>query len=85
MYAPGDKIWSAWAGNTAAGSYQTGTSSASPYVAGAAALYLERKNDMTPDEVKKSILDDAFAGVLVNERETPNLLLNVAVFLSKPP
>jgi subtilisin family serine protease len=94
IYAPGERIWSAWNGDNSDGSFQTGTSSASPYVAGAAALYLERNRSMTPADIKSSLRNDAFVGVINNKtedgsflpfrlrKETPNLLLNVGVFVS---
>jgi subtilisin family serine protease len=96
IYAPGERIWSAWNGGNSDGSFQTGTSSASPYVAGAAALYLERNKSMTPSDIKTSLRNDAFVGVISNKtrngsflsvkvrKETPNLLLNVGVFVSDP-
>jgi hypothetical protein len=61
------------------------------------ALYLERNQNMTPAEIKKALQNDAISGVLKNKTdgknflpfrlrsETPNLLLNVGVFVSDPP
>lgn len=95
LYAPGERVWSAWSGKQSAGTFQTGTSSAAPYVCGAVALYLERNATMTPNEIKNALQNDAFVGVLSNKtnsakflplrlrKDTPNLLLNVGVFRRK--
>ena len=95
LYAPGDAIWSAWSGTRYAGSFQTGTSSAAPYVTGAVALYLEQNANMTPAAIQRALQNDAFVGRLSNKtntakylpirlrKETPNLLLNVGVFRNK--
>ena len=97
IYAPGERIWSAWNRDNNDGSFQTGTSSATPYVVGAAALYLERNSRMTPTDIKSALQNDASVGVLGNEtedgvllpvavrRDTPNLLLNVGVFVPNSP
>jgi subtilisin family serine protease len=97
IYAPGERIWSAWNGDNDDGSFQTGTSSAAPYVAGAAALYLELNESMTPSDIKSALQNDASVGILKSKtdggsllpfkvrNETPNLLLNVGIFVSVSP
>jgi subtilisin family serine protease len=71
IYAPGDNIWSAWIGasDTGATSF-TGTSAASPFVSGAAALYLQRDSTMTPADVKNALKEDALSGILQESAQT---------------
>jgi regulation of enolase protein 1 (concanavalin A-like superfamily) len=75
LFAPGASIYSA--GNATDSAYTTmwGTSMAAPHVAGAAALYLERRPAATPAEVRAAILGGATQGALTNLVDTPNLLL----------
>ncbi len=54
MAAPGAKIYSTYKGNTYA--TMSGTSMASPHVAGAAALYLSNNPDATPLTVKSALM-----------------------------
>jgi subtilisin family serine protease len=101
IYAPGDNIWSAWIGasDTGATSF-TGTSAASPFVSGAAALYLQRDSTMTPADVKNALKEDALSGILQESAlteasnlfsflnvttDTSSLLLNVGVLLKSQP
>ncbi|HIW61769.1 MAG TPA: S8 family peptidase [Candidatus Stackebrandtia excrementipullorum] len=77
IIAPGVDITSAWIG----GGEDTisGTSMASPHVAGAAALYLGENTSATPDEVGTALTDNALVDVVANPGTgTPNLLLNTA-------
>jgi subtilisin family serine protease len=53
--APGTKIYSTYKGNTYA--TMSGTSMASPHVAGAAALYLSTNPDASPLTVKNALMD----------------------------
>jgi hypothetical protein len=74
IYAPGEGIASTMYSDGTAWMY--GTSQASPHVAGAAALYLERHPTATPDEVRQAILGGATRNVLSGlVAGTPNLLL----------
>ncbi|MFD0557774.1 subtilisin family serine protease [Stackebrandtia endophytica] len=75
IIAPGVDITSAWIG----GGEDTisGTSMASPHVAGAAALYLGENTSATPDEVGAALTENALVDVVTNPGDgTPNLLLN---------
>ncbi|HYF98706.1 MAG TPA: S8 family peptidase [Candidatus Saccharimonadales bacterium] len=54
--APGAKIYSTYKGNAYA--TMSGTSMASPHVAGMAALYLHGNPDASPSTVKSALLDD---------------------------
>ena len=74
MYAPGTNIRSAWlnGSNTTA----SGTSMASPHVAGVAALYLEAIGG-SPSEVANDLEDFASWGKIDgNPSNTPNLLVH---------
>jgi len=75
IIAPGVDITSAWIG----GGEDTisGTSMASPHVAGAAALYLGENTSATPDEVGTALTENALVDAVTNPGTgTPNLLLN---------
>jgi subtilisin family serine protease len=76
LFAPGLGITSAvHTGDEATASY-SGTSMASPHVAGVAALYLQNHPTATPAEVEQAILEAATEGHLTDiNRRTPNLLL----------
>ena len=54
LYAPGEHITSAWKDNTL--NTITGTSSASPFITGIAALYLQRDPFLTPAELLQLLL-----------------------------
>jgi subtilisin family serine protease len=78
LYAPGQGILSTLnTSDTATASY-SGTSMASPHVAGAAALYLQAHPSATPAEVGAAILGATTSSVLTGVPSgTPNLLLYV--------
>lgn len=76
IFAPGLDILSTWIGSNVATNVISGTSMASPHVAGVIALYLAEA-DYTPDELKKKIIEDATSGLLANvPMKTPNKLVN---------
>ncbi|MGW5051363.1 S8 family peptidase [Actinokineospora sp. NPDC004072] len=77
LFAPGSSITSAWyTGNSATNSI-SGTSMATPHVAGAAALYLgvPGNSGKTPAEVNRALLDNTVAGKISDLRGSPNKLL----------
>jgi len=58
--APGEQIWSAWIGETDSGkSPLSGTSVATPFVTGAAALYLQSNVSATPSTVKEALQESS--------------------------
>lgn len=59
LYAPGDQIISAWIGGTSASFTDSGTSMASPHVAGVAARYLGLNPTSTPAQVSTALLASA--------------------------
>jgi subtilisin family serine protease len=76
LFAPGAAITSAWATSDSASSTLDGTSMASPYVAGTAALYLEGHRRAKPSEVARAILAEATRDHVADESgDTPNRLL----------
>jgi subtilisin family serine protease len=76
IYAPGVNIKGAWIGGKNGYKSESGTSMASPHVAGAAALVLGRGDASTPEEVKKYLSEHGTKGALKLVRgKTPNILL----------
>ena len=85
LFAPGTDITSAWIGSDAATRTITGTSMASPHVAGVAALYLQANPGAAPATVNAAIVNNAsvekIGGTLTPG--TPNRLLH-SLFTSPP-
>ena len=76
LFAPGQNITSAWATNNNATNTISGTSMATPHVAGAAALVLSSNSTWTPAMVRDDLVSDASANVLAGVgMGSPNLLL----------
>nr|QZD57831.1 S8 family peptidase [Glycomyces sp. TRM65418] len=78
LLAPGNGITSAWIDGDDAENTISGTSMATPHVAGVAALYLESHPDAAPDEVATALAEGAVAGAVSDTKGSPNLLLNTA-------
>jgi subtilisin family serine protease len=75
IIAPGEDITSAWIGSSTATDTISGTSMASPHVAGAAALYLETNPGATPAEVSAGLTGAATPDAIADPAGSPNLLL----------
>lgn len=75
LFAPGSSITSAWYTSNTAINTISGTSMASPHVAGAAALYLETSPGASPSEVEQAIESNATPNKITGLSGTPNLLL----------
>jgi cerevisin len=76
IFAPGMDITSTWIGSRGAINTISGTSMASPHVAGVLALYLSEK-DYTPAELKTVLVEHANMGLLENLPDrTENCLLS---------
>jgi subtilisin family serine protease len=85
LFAPGVDIESTWYTSNVAINTISGTSMASPHVAGVAALYLEDHPDATPTEVKQAITSSAAASVIFDTGGSPNLLLNTEFLFESMP
>jgi aqualysin 1 len=84
LFAPGENITSAWSTSDNATNTISGTSMASPHVAGAAALYLEQHPSATPAQVMQAIRSNATPNKISNPMGTPNLLLYTAFMNTAP-
>ncbi|MFD3517520.1 S8 family peptidase [Streptomyces sp. NPDC058657] len=78
LYAPGSDITSAWNDSDNGTKTISGTSMATPHVAGAAALYLAGNQGATPAQVAAALAGGATADKITNPSTgTPNKLLKV--------
>jgi subtilisin family serine protease len=77
LAAPGVDIESAWPGAGGGSRVMSGTSSAAPFVAGAAALYLSEHPAAKPAEVRAALVANAVPALHGAPPGTPNRLLSV--------
>ena len=78
IFAPGSSITSAWYTSNTATNTISGTSMASPHVAGVAALILSANPSFTPQQVRDRMVNDATTGVVTSPGSgSPNRLLYV--------
>lgn len=76
IFAPGSSITSAWFTSTTATNTISGTSMASPHVAGVAALFLQRKPTSLPQVVRDSLVANSTASKVTSAGTgSPNRLL----------
>lgn len=93
LFAPGSSVRSSVHTSDIASALMSGTSMASPHVAGVAALYLQRNPSAQPGEVKAVLLNSASQNVVISAGScSPNRLLyslniqdeNIPVDVSTP-
>lgn len=86
IYAPGNNVYSAWNTSDTAFGPASGTSMATPHVAGAAALYLQSNPSASPAAVASAVVSGATSGMLTNLGPgSPNLMLRVNGAIVPPP
>lgn len=86
IFAPGSSITSAWYTGTSATNTISGTSMASPHVAGAAALYLAANPSATPAAVANALISNSTANKVTSAGTgSPNRLLYTLSGGSTPP
>jgi serine protease len=84
LFAPGSSITSAWITSNTATNTISGTSMASPHVAGVAALYLAANPSASPSAVHAALINNAGAGKLTSVGSgSPNRLL-YSIFAGGP-
>lgn len=77
LFAPGSEITSTWLGTNTANTI-SGTSMASPHVAGALARFVTTNPTLTPGQVANSLIGGATNGVVISSgANSPNKFLNV--------
>ena len=84
LFAPGSNITSTWHSGTTATNTISGTSMASPHVAGVAALYLQGSPTATPATVAAQILASSTSGRVTDPVGSPNRLLFSLLTLPAP-
>lgn len=85
VFAPGSSITSAWYTSNTATAVLSGTSMASPHVAGIAAVALAVNGAQSPSQVVGLITSSATSGVVASPGTgSPNLLAHVSVGSSTP-
>src|SRR5712692_10218240 len=77
LFAPGFAIEGAGSASDTATFIGDGDSYAAPFAAGVAALYLQRRRQASPEEVKRALVEAATRGAIGNAGSAPNLLLHV--------
>lgn len=75
IFAPGSDITSAWYTSDSATNTISGTSMASPHVAGAVALFLENNTSASPSTAFDKVTNTATEGAISGVNGSPNLLL----------
>ncbi|KAK9829252.1 hypothetical protein WJX72_004782 [[Myrmecia] bisecta] len=91
LWAPGSNILSASPADDTARELRSGTSQAVPFVAAAAALYLQNSTNATPEEVRTALLSSGAQNKVTEPPQsgvfnanvlatTPNILLNINIF-----
>ncbi len=86
IFAPGQNIVSSWSTNDTATNNISGTSMATPHVAGAAALYLSANTGATPQQVSDALTNAATSDKVTSPGTgSPNKLLYTGSGGTEPP
>ncbi len=85
IFAPGVGITSAWHTSNTASNTISGTSMASPHVAGVAALYLDENSSATPQQVRDAIVANGTTGVVGSPGSGSLNVLLYSLFGGAPP
>jgi aqualysin 1 len=86
LFAPGSSITSAWHTSDTASNTISGTSMATPHVAGVAALFLQGNPSASPQTVRDTIVGSATTGVVTSPGSgSPNRLLYSLLGSPPPP
>lgn len=75
LFAPGSQITSAWIGSNISAATASGTSMASPHVAGVVATMLENNSTATPQSITDQLLNQSTINLIQNPMGSPNRLL----------
>ncbi|AKF86815.1 hypothetical protein MFUL124B02_33850 [Myxococcus fulvus 124B02] len=75
LFAPGVDILGAWTGDAVAAQFETGTSMASPHVAGALAQYLGEHPNVTPAQLDAKLKGSATLSCVADRKGSPDLML----------
>ena len=78
LFAPGVDVLSASHASTTGSLFMSGTSMASPHVAGAAALVLDRFASLSPADLRNMLVQNATPNVISNSAGSPNLLAYIS-------
>jgi len=84
-FAPGYQITSAWIDSETDTNTISGTSMASPHVAGAAALYLQDSPTAAPATVRDALYTDTTKGIVTSSKTVDNHLLYIGSADQPPP
>lgn len=76
-FAPGASVTSAWYTSNTATNTISGTSMATPHVAGAAARYLQAKPESSPSEVRDNLYALTTKGIVASSKTVNNHLLHL--------
>ncbi|MDP9336382.1 MAG: S8 family serine peptidase, partial [Actinomycetota bacterium] len=85
LFAPGVHIESSANASDTASAFRSGTSMATPHVAGVVARYLQRQPLATPAQVTAAIVRDATRHAVIDPVGSPNRLLYAAARAPQPP